>query len=272
MKFVTILAIAVAVVSAKRDTTKIALLKQKVTSSQQQFATDGFKNSPVGTMTIAVNVGKPISGVSLSKEEQTPSWKPVTLNSPLKAQGYTQWMSVNGGMVFKNAKSEMVACDMKASAGAEEGKLILDYNCKPMDKARFAQMKVTYWKSGTLTHQDVPSGWNTRWGPFDYPFYTTTSQGILGCKNTSGGYCTPQHADLFPFESCYSDINEAGEAKALCEKRKAEKKAERDQLEKEVLEQEKDEDKETAQFFGQNYEDAKFEGMQVNEEMARDTK
>ena len=181
-------------------------------------------------------------------------------------------MSVNGGMVFKNDKSEMVECAMSHTKAAEGGKMVLDYNCKPMDKARFAKAKATYWKSGKLTEQAMPSGWDTRWGPFDYPFYTTTSQGILGCKNTSGGYCTPQHADLFPFESCYRDANEGDEAKTLCEKKKKEKQEQLDILEKEVVEEEKDENEETAAFFGHDYEDAKFEGMKPNEEMEHDKK
>lgn len=269
MKSVALVCVLLAVaVSAKRDTTKIASLKSKVVSAQQLFQYEGFKNNPVGIMSVKVDVGHPQT-ITLTKDQQQSKWQDVTTASPLKAQGYTKWMSVNGGMVFKNAKSEMVECAIGASRPLDSGKVVLDYKCKPMSKTRFAKVKATYWVSGQLTEQDVPSGWDTRWGPFDYPFYTTTSQGILGCKNTSGGYCTPQHADLFPFESCYSNINDAGEAKAECEKRKREKEAQLNQLEEEVEKQEKEDDKDTAQFFGENYGDAEFQGMKINDRMKK---
>jgi len=269
MKSVALICVLLAVATdAKRDTAKISLLKDKVLNSAQQFSFDGFKDKPVGIMSIKVDIGHPQS-ITLTKEMQQPKWQAVVGSSPLKVQGYNQWMSVNGGMVFKNDKSEMVECMMSKSKGLDTGKVLLDYKCKPMDKVRFAKVKATYWVSGQLTEQDVPSGWDTRWGPFDYPFYTTTSQGILGCKNTSGGYCTPQHADLFPFESCYSNINEAGEAEKECAKKKKEKKEQMDQLEKEVKEEEKSEDEQTAEFFGKNYKDADFEGMKLNNEMKK---
>lgn len=251
MKSVALFMVLAVAVSAKRDTTKISLLKEKVVNSAQQFAYTGFQDSPIGVMTIKVNVGQKKS-ITLSKEDQQPKWNDVTFAGPLKAKGYSKWMSVKGGMVFKNAKSEMVECSMSTSSPLSEGKYVLDYKCKPMSQARFARAKATYWINGN--RDEVPAGWDTRWGPFDYPFYTTTSQGILGCKNTSGGYCTPQHADLFPFESCYSNINETGEAAAECEKRKREKQEQMDILEKEVERQEKDEDKETAAFFGHEYD------------------
>lgn len=258
--------------SAKKDANKINLLKQKVVNSAQQFAYDGFKTAPVGIMSIKVDVGHPQS-ITLTKEMQRPKWEDVTFASPLKAQGYTKMMSVNGGMVFKNAKSEMVECAIAKSSPLDTGKIVLDYKCKPMNKARFAQVKATYWVSGLQIDNQAPSGWDTRWGPFDYPFYTTTSQGILGCKNTSGGYCTPQHADLFPFESCYSNINDAGEVEAECEKRKREKEHELNVLEKEVEEQEKAEDQNTAEFFGADYYDGHdtvtLQGMKISDQMVK---
>lgn len=268
MKLILLFCVLAVAVSAKRDNTRIAELRNKVISSSQQFAYEGFSKAPVGIMSIKVNVGKPQT-ITLTKEQQKPKWQEARFATPLKKMGYNEWMPLNGGMVFKNEKGAMVECAMGGTTPLDDGKIVLDYKCRPMNKARFAQAKATYWVSGQNTEQDVASGWDTRWGPFDYPFYTVSSQGILGCKNTSGGYCTPQNADLFPFESCYSQINEAGEAKALCEKRKREKEEQLNQLEKEVEQSDKEDDEETAHFFGKNYKDAVVEGMHINEKMEK---
>jgi hypothetical protein len=276
-KALVLLAIAAVCVSAKRDTSKIQQLKGKVLSETNTFSYDGFKNQPVGLMSIKVDVGHPQT-VTLTKEMQQPKWQTVTTASPLKVQGYNQWMSVNGGMVFKNEKSEMVECAMSGTRPLEGKKVVLDYKCKPMSKARFAQAKVTYWHSAHANGEDPPSGWDTRWGSFDYPFYTVSSQGILGCKNTSGGYCTPQHADLFPFESCYENAAEyaakGGEGKGNdCTDKKAEKQRQLDQLEKEVEAEEREEMQETTEFFGKgNANSPEVQGMHMSDEIMKSRK
>jgi hypothetical protein len=251
-------AVGVGAVSVHHQDTRRAAISAK---TNVRFAYTGFKQNPaVGVMSIKVNTNNPTTGLTIRKEDQKSVWQSVRFTTPLR--GYNQWRPFNGGMVFKNDKSEMVECALEKTRPLDKkGEIAIDFNCNPMHAMRFMEAQSTYWKSGLLTHQDTPWPWHTRWGSWDYPFYTVTTFGILGCKNTGGGYCTPQNADLFPFESCYSDANDEGEAKALCAAKKAEKKRQNDIWEKEVKLQEADEDMETAQFFGRNYQDSIVEGM-----------
>ena len=109
--------------------------------------------------------------------------------------------------------SSLQVCLAQNGHNDAKDSLVVSFACKKASAMpRFAKAKVPFGIEEGVWHDcrgKVPFGWQTQWGPFDYPQYAVTTQGIVGCKTTDADYCTPQNRDLFAFEPSFDWDNYA---------------------------------------------------------------
>jgi len=127
--------------------------------------------------------------IHLSKAEQMSSWVRISdTNSPMESG---KWKPALNGFRLENEQGEQIHC--AAMAGKEvSDALLLEFQCEAHDAAsqapRFAKVATSFWQPCPDGH--VPYGWSSQWGDFDFPYYSVTDQGYLGCSSiTADGYC-----------------------------------------------------------------------------------
>lgn len=145
-------------------------------------------------------------GVTLHK-----GWAALAKDSPERAVGFEEWRSTAAGLRFRTAEKAETVCRASNGHNDATSSMLVSFACTPAASLpRFAQSKDGddhvdgVWNN---CNGKVPFGWDTQWGVWDYPFYTVTTQGILGCRTTDADYCTPQNADLFPFNPTFDWSN-----------------------------------------------------------------
>jgi len=153
------------------------------------FDVAGFEQSETdGKIGMKICTRNPTK-IHLSKAEQMSSWVRITdSNSPMESG---KWKPAPNGFRLENEQGEQIHC--AALAGKEvSDALLLEFQCEAHDAAisapRFAKVATSFWQPCPDGH--VPYGWSSQWGDFDFPYYSVTDQGYLGCASiTADGYC-----------------------------------------------------------------------------------
>jgi len=153
------------------------------------FDVAGFdKSETEGKIGMKVCIHSPTK-IHLSKNEQQSSWIRISdTNSPMESG---KWKPAANGFRLENELGEQIHC---AAMGGQEvsDALLLEFQCIAHEAGsiapRFAQVSTSFWQSCPDGH--VPYGWPSQWGEFDFPYYSVTDQGFLGCSAvTADGYC-----------------------------------------------------------------------------------
>lgn len=153
------------------------------------FDVAGFEQSETdGKIGMKVCIHNPTK-IHLSKAEQQASWIQISdSNSPMESG---KWKPAPNGFRLENQQGEQIHC--AAMAGKEvTDALLLEFQCEAHDSSspapRFAKVATSFWQACPDGH--VPYGWPNQWGEFDFPYYSVTDQGFLGCSTiTADGYC-----------------------------------------------------------------------------------
>lgn len=196
MKLIWSLCVLLGVASARSTAgSRIASLKKAVDAQK----VSGF----------SVKMGlKPVSGkdITLSKD-----WNALAEDAPQRAAGFVEWRSTVQGLRFRTASKVETVCRAANGHNDAADSMMVSFSCEAAKDAmpRFSKAKdIDDHVDGVWSGCDrVPWGWQQQWGVWDYPFYTVTTQGILGCRTTDADYCTPQNADLFPFTPTFDWSN-----------------------------------------------------------------
>jgi len=246
MKLIAIASLVIAASAvATQGYSRISSLKKAVekSSSKSAFGLSGFEDKKNGRLSVQLNLEPQL--FQLTQELQENSWKALESDSPMKGMGFSQWKSAKGGLAFRDEKGMQSECLAAAGENPEPNSLVVHFNCKSVDNVamRLAEVRapVVPAKTAIVTPKPitgpatyatavappggypaadsagsvwqpssngrVPFGWATQWGEWDYPYYTVTTQGILGCRTTENSYCTPQSADMFPFTPTFDWSN-----------------------------------------------------------------
>jgi len=109
-------------------------------------------------------------------------------NSPMESG---KWKTALKGFRLENEQGEQIHC---AAVNGKEvsDALLLEFQCErhatSSKEPRFARLSTSFWQPCPDGH--VPYGWPSQWGMFDFPYYSVTDNGFLGCSAvTPDGYC-----------------------------------------------------------------------------------
>lgn len=224
MKLSLLLSAALTFVAAKSAASaRLAVLREHM--METIMGVSGFEESSEGEIAVKMSLKpKKASQELVLSKKNTNSWLKLEASSPMRAKGFVEWASAPAGLRFRTAKHAITKC--QADAGRNEGKdiMVVQFSCKSETRQpRFASSRHPELEEATVEnniegafgddrwHQceegHVPFGWEQQWGVWDYPLYTVTTQGILGCRTTEADFCTPQNADLFPFAASFDWSN-----------------------------------------------------------------
>jgi len=131
--------------------------------------------------------------IHLSKSEQQSSW--IRISDPNSPMESGKWKPAANGFRLENEQGEQIHCAAMAGKEVSEA-LLLEFQCEAHEAdtevPRFAKLSSSFWQSCPDGH--VPYGWPSEWGAFDFPYYSVTDQGFLGCSAiTADGYCIETH-------------------------------------------------------------------------------
>lgn len=222
MKLIAITTILACAFAKSTATSRIGALKKSI---------EGVASK---TFLVSEDQGRLSVRMSLVAQKNTlavsSGWNMLEEGSQLQAAGYTQWKGAPAGIELMDAKEQVTTCTAVSGENDQKDSLLFHMQCKKnaaKPAAAFVQgADVTYAADDAHAHaapwnangsDEVPFGWKTSWGVWDYPYYTVTTQGILGCRSTDADYCTPQSADMFPFDPAFDWENYMRDPKAIYE-------------------------------------------------------
>lgn len=225
MKLIAITTILACAFAKSTATSRIGALKKSIEGvASKTFLMSSMDSQDQGLLSVRMSLVAQKNTLEVS-----PGWNMLEDGSQLQAAGFTQWKGAPAGIELMDAKEQITSCTAVNGENDQQDSLMFHMQCKKnaaKPAAAFLQNDgVTYatddahedgpWEA--TGSDDVPFGWKSAWGVWDYPYYTVTTQGILGCRSTDEDYCTPQSADMFPFDPAFDWENYMRDPKAIYE-------------------------------------------------------